>query len=126
MICDHCQRDIEPLIFGGYNAGGMKQVVKKCPECGENVKKYQPFYSYKKFKFDELRILYDKRTRHKCEVLGCTNYAEEGTMLHHFFPKFLFGKQLAEAAPKAYLCKTHHMDEWHKKLTPNMSIKDLD
>jgi len=42
------------------------------------------------------------------------------------FPKFLFGKQLAEAAPKAYLCKTHHMDEWHKKLTPNMSIKDLD
>lgn len=120
MKCEQCHTEIEPVLYRGWNAGGMKQVVKKCPECGQNVKKYQPFYSYKDYDFDNLPTLFDERTRHKCEVEGCNNYIEEGTMLHHFFPKFLFGIELAEKAPKAYLCKTHHMNEWHKKLTPNM------
>lgn len=125
MICENCSHDVEPLIFAGYNAGGMKQVVKKCPLCLENVKKFQPFYSYKDFQFDELPILYDERTRHKCAVEGCEYWITEGTMLHHFFPRYLFG-ELSERAPKDYLCKTHHMDEWHAKLTPNMSKKDVD
>ena len=126
MTCEHCGKQIEPLIYGGYNAAGMKQVVKKCPACGENVKKNQAFYSYKDYDFHHLVILYDDRTMYKCEVEGCEKYAEEGTMLHHFFPKFMFGKELAEKAPKARLCKTHHIDEWHGKLTPNMSKKDMD
>lgn len=120
MICEQCNHEIEPILYRGWNAGGMKQVVKKCPSCGRNVKKFQPFYSYKGYEFDSLPILFDERTRHKCEIEGCENYIQEGTMLHHFFPKFLFGIELAEKAPKSYLCKTHHMDEWHKKLTPNM------
>lgn len=120
MICEHCHNEVEPILCGGYNAGGMKQVVKKCPVCYENVKKYQPFYSYKDYDFDNLPLLYDDRTLYKCEIEGCENHAEQGTMLHHFFPKYLFGKELAERAPKARLCKTHHMDEWHAKLTPNM------
>ena len=125
MICENCNQETEPIILRGWNAGGMAQVVKKCPLCGENVKKKQAFYSYKDYDFESLPILYDERTRHKCEVEGCENYVTEGTMLHHFFPRYLFGA-LAEKAPKAYLCKTHHMDEWHAKLTPNMSRKDLD
>jgi len=125
MICENCNHEVTPRIWGGWNAGGMKQVVKKCPCCNENICKTRAFYSYKDFDFDRLPILYDDRTKHKCEVEGCTNYVTEGTMLHHFFPKFLFGA-LAELSPKSYLCKTHHMDEWHAKLTPNMSKKDLD
>jgi hypothetical protein len=126
MICENCQHEIEPVLFRGWNAGGMKQVVKKCPLCKDNVKKSQAFYSYKDYDFDSLPILYDERTRHKCAVEGCENYIEEGTMNHHFFPKYLFGVELAERAPQAYLCKTHHMDEWHAKLTPNMTKKELD
>jgi hypothetical protein len=120
MICENCQSEVEPNVYGGYNAGGMKQIVKKCPCCGHNVKKYQAFYSVKDYDFDSLKILFDDRASYKCEVVGCDNAAEEGTMVHHFFPKFLFGNELAERAPKARLCKTHHMDEWHKKLTPSM------
>lgn len=120
MICENCHAEIEPVLYRGWNAGGMKQVVKKCPACGGNVKKYQPFYSYKDYDFDNLPTLFDERTRNKCAVEGCENAVIEGTMLHHFFPKFLFGVELAKKAPKAHLCKTHHMDEWHKKLTPNM------
>ena len=125
MICENCNTEVEPVISRGWNAGGMKQVVKRCPACKGNVKKLQAFYSYKNFDFESLPILFDERTRHKCEVEGCENYIQEGTMLHHFFPKYLFG-ELAERAPKSHLCKTHHMDEWHAKLTPNMSRKDLD
>lgn len=106
MNCENCYAEIEPVLYRGWNAGGMKQVVKKCPACGSNVKKYHPFYSYKDYDFDNLPTLFDERTRHKCEVAGCENAAEEGTML--------FGLE------KAHLCKTHHMNEWHKKLTPNM------
>lgn len=120
MICEHCKKEVEPVLYRGWNAGGMKQVVKRCPVCERNVKKYQPFYSYKDYDFDKLPILFDERTRNKCAVAGCENAAEEGTMLHHFFPKFLFGIDLAERSPKAHLCKTHHINEWHKKLTPNM------
>jgi len=98
MICEHCHSDIEPVLYRGWNAGGMKQVVKKCPKCQNNVKKFQPFYSYKDFDFDSLPIMFDERCRYKCEVEGCDNYATEGTMLHHFFPKFLFGKELADRA----------------------------
>lgn len=125
MICENCYKEVEPVVSRGWNAGGMKQVVKKCPLCKNNVSKTQAFYSYKDYDFENLPILYDERTRHKCEIKGCENYIEEGTMLHHFFPKFLFG-ELAERAPKSYLCNTHHMKEWHAKLTPNMSKKDLD
>lgn len=125
MICEYCNTEIEPVLYRGWNAGGMRQVVKKCPACKKNVKKFQAFYSYKCFEFEKLPILFDERTRHKCEVDGCNNYIQEGTMLHHFFPKYIFG-ELAELAPKSYLCKTHHIDEWHAKLTPNMSRKDLD
>ena len=120
MICESCNQEVTPNIYGGYNAGGMKQVVKKCPFCQGNVKKYQPFYSYKDYGFESLPILFDERTRYKCEVAGCENHVEEGTMNHHFFPKFLFGVELAEKAPQARLCKTHHIDQWHAKLTPNM------
>jgi len=126
MKCENCGMETEPVIMRGWNTGGMKQVVKKCEHCKDNVKKLQAFYSYKDYDFDNLPILYDDRTKYKCEVEGCENYAQEGTMLHHFFPKYLFGVELAERAPKSHLCKTHHMDEWHKKLTPNMSRKDLD
>lgn len=126
MICEHCGKDIEPIVYRGWNAGGMKQVVKKCPACENNVKKFQAFYSYKNFDFDSLPTLFDERARYKCEIDGCENYIFEGTMLHHFFPRFLFGRELAERAPKARLCKTHHIDEWHAKLTPNMAKKDLD
>ena len=125
MKCENCNHEVTPKISRGWNAGGMKQVVMKCPDCGNNVKKSQAFYSYKTFDFESLPILFDERTRHKCEIEGCENYIQEGTMLHHFFPKYLFG-ELAERAPQSYLCKTHHIDEWHAKLTPNMSRKDLD
>ena len=122
MICENCNRDIEPLVYKGYNAAGMKQVVKKCPECDRNVKKNQAFYSYKDYDFDNLPTLYDATlTAHPCEVRGCER---KGTQLHHFFPRFLF--PYADQAPQAYLCLFHHMQEWHAKLTPNMSKKDLD
>jgi hypothetical protein len=120
MICENCNQEVEPLVYRGWNTGGMKQVVKKCPFCCGNVKKKQAFYSYKDFDFESLPILFDERTRYKCEVQGCDNNATEGTMLHHFFPKFLFGEELAEKSPKARLCFTHHIDNWHAKLTPNM------
>jgi hypothetical protein len=120
MICESCEQEVDPIVYRGWNAGGMKQVVKKCPFCQGNIKKYQPFYSYKDYDFDHLPTLFDDRALYKCEVEGCQNNAEEGTQLHHFFPKFLFGIALAEKAPKARLCKTHHIDEWHAKLTPNM------
>jgi hypothetical protein len=120
MKCDNCYQEVDPVLYKGWNAGGMKQVVKKCPNCRENVCKTRAFYSYKDFDFDALPLLYDDRTRNKCEIEGCENAADEGTMLHHFYPKFMFGSELAERAPKAHLCKTHHMDMWHKKLTPNM------
>ena len=120
MICEQCQKDIEPKIYRGWNTGGMKQVIKKCPACGNNVKKYQAFYSYKVYDFDNLPILFDDRSKYECEIEGCENHILEGTMLHHFFPKFMFGEELAEKAPKARLCFTHHMSQWHAKLTPDM------
>jgi hypothetical protein len=120
MICEQCDQEIEPIVWRGWNTGGMKQVVKKCPLCQGNVKKGQPFYSYKDYDFENLPTLFDDRASFNCEVEGCENHILEGTMLHHFFPKFLFGVELAEKAPKARLCFTHHMTHWHAKLTPNM------
>lgn len=45
-----------------------------------------------------------------CAVRGCPEWGEE---LHHFAPKCLFGSDVAELWPKAYLCTAHH-DEWHR------------
>ena len=120
MICDYCKNEVEPVVSRGWNAGGMKQVVKKCPCCKENVCKKQAFYSYKEYDFENLPILFDDRGRNKCAIEGCENHTLEGTMWHHFYPKYIFGKELAEKGPKAYLCFTHHMTYWHAKLTPNM------
>ncbi len=120
MICEQCKKEVEPVVSRGWNVGGMKQVVQKCPCCKNNVKKFQAFYSYKDYDFENLPISFDERARYKCAVEGCENHTLEGTMLHHFYPKYLFGIELAEKAPKARLCFTHHMKMWHALLTPNM------
>jgi hypothetical protein len=116
----------------GWDTGGERKIKKTCPACGENIIKTHVWYNHDKIKkeygltFEEIPTSFDWRGNYKCDVKGCDNAAEQGTMNHHFFPKHVFGIELAERATQARLCHHHHFDLWHAKLTPNMSKKELD
>lgn len=121
MKCPSCKAD--GVVYRQINASGSQVVCERCPECGRNTIPGKPFLPKGSYDWDSLPLFSDATiTAHPCEVRGCTN---KGTQLHHFFPKYLFS--YADDAPTAYLCMYHHMQEWHKKLTPNMTKhKDSD
>lgn len=114
MSCPYCGGNlIKGLVIF---SDGREHVAERCTQCGRNPNKGQPWLP-KTEDWENLPIIENKLPdSHPCAIKGCTN---KGTQLHHFFPKFLF--DYADDAPTAYLCFYHHMQEWHKKLTPAMS-----
>lgn len=51
----------------------------------------------------------------KCEYPGCGTY--EMTHQHHYWPKAIWGSDIADRMPTGYLCQQHHT-LWHQKHTP--------
>jgi hypothetical protein len=119
MSCQHCSGEIIKglIIF----RDGSEHVAERCTKCGGNPNKGRAFLP-KSEGWIELPVIQNMLPDSEpCAVKGCTN---KGTQLHHFFPKYLF--EYADDAPAAYLCFFHHMQQWHKKLTPKMTSKTND
>jgi hypothetical protein len=113
MNCKHCGGEIVKglVIF----RDGREHVAERCAKCKQNLDPRRPWIT-KSDGWEELPVIENMLPdAQPCAVKGCTN---KGTQLHHFFPKFLF--EYADDAPSAYLCFYHHMQQWHKKLTPLM------
>jgi hypothetical protein len=119
MNCPYCHID---TVIGLYIfRDGKEHVAERCPVCDWNPNPGHPWLS-KPDNWIELPVLKSfLDDSEPCAVKGCKN---KGTQLHHFFPKYKF--EYYDNAPTAYLCYFHHMQEWHAKLTPNMSKKDTD
>lgn len=119
MTCPRCKID---TVIGLYIfRDGREHVAERCPKCEYNPNPKTPWLP-KPENWQDLPVLKSfLDDSMPCEVKGCTN---RGTQLHHFFPKHLFG--YFDDAPTAYLCYYHHMQQWHKVLTPNMSKRRND
>ena len=114
MICPRCK--IETVTGLHIFRDGRSHVIERCPNCFYNPNKCKPFLP-KDDGWEDLQVLKsDLDDSEPCAVEGCQN---KGTQNHHFFPKHLFG--YSEKAPQAYLCYYHHMQQWHKLLTPKMA-----
>ena len=114
MICRWCSGHIIKGII--VFADGSEHVAERCQRCGRNPNPGEPYL--KKFDgWESLPVIENNlSTSQPCAVRGCRN---KGTQLHHFFPRHLFSYY--DDAPTAYLCYFHHMQEWHRKLTPKMN-----
>lgn len=51
----------------------------------------------------------------RCEYPGCGTYEKTGE--HHYWPKGIWGDEIADQMPRGYLCEQHHM-LWHQEHTP--------
>jgi hypothetical protein len=49
----------------------------------------------------------------------CTHCGKRGAEEHHWAPRAIFGREVADAWPTDFLCKECH-DEWHRKVTPQL------
>jgi ribosomal protein L40E len=49
----------------------------------------------------------------------CERCGAEGTEIHHWAPKHLFGAWESTQWPTSHLCRRCHA-EWHNRVTPNM------
>lgn len=113
MICPSCQ--IETITGLHIFSDGGEHVVERCPKCDWNPNKGHP-YLPKPEGWEDLPVLKSYLSEsYPCAIRGCKNI---GTQYHHFFPRHLFS--YSDDAPGAYLCYYHHMQQWHKILTPNM------
>lgn len=53
----------------------------------------------------------------KRETPRCAKCGVRGAEEHHWAPRAMFGRDIADLWPKDYLCKSCH-DEWHRVVTP--------
>ena len=108
--------NVQAELMRNITANGTSQIFWYCPDCKKHCTKQIKYIDHKKVtgwngtKIEDIPTLKDYRhSDTKCAVLGCNRLDVE---LHHFAPKHLFGEQIAELWPQAYLCKYHH-DLWH-------------
>ena len=88
-------------------ASGIRQVVAFCVECGNQLSSSIP-HAMVGVKPEGLPVFRDRRDMTPCEACGAT----EGTEVHHWAPKHLFGEE-AFTWPTSFLCRSCH-SRWHQ------------
>lgn len=109
MNCKRCGSS-EVTRFKKRISNGSYQVIDQCNWCGQNARGNGINVPHREVNnLDALPLLADYSAHApKCEVCGSGN----GTELHHFAPRHIFGPVTAERYSQAYLCRDCHTD-WH-------------
>lgn len=90
---------------------GAYQVIDLCLDCQSNARGNALYIPHKQAgaPLEDIPLWVDYTKQNPpCVVCGL----HEGTELHHFAPRHIFGWDEAERWPQGYLCKTCH-DKWH-------------
>lgn len=119
MFCTRCKIEVSAIIEFGLDGAG-KKVRAMCPNGDHRVNKmWESVKEYTSGNWENLDFNYCNTP---CSICGSFDRVQD----HHYFPKHVFGLEIASKGTIVPLCHYHHIELWHNKLTPNMTHKDMD
>lgn len=122
--CKNCKVQTSFILHRQFFANGSVNFVWVCSRCNQrNPDRSKDFF----IPAGKVRQHMDEKAIEELPVImpdcsnRCVRCGNRTAELHHWAPKFKFGKDEAELWPKDYLCRSCH-DQWHKTMTPEAGL----
>jgi hypothetical protein len=120
--CPYCRKPTDQSVWMKLCASGAEFFGWKCLECKRWTPAKDGALWIAKTVLVSAGVDLSRLPVEQAESPRCVRCGTRGAEEHHWAPRAIFGRDIADLWPKDYLCKDCH-DEWHRVVTPSLVQK---